>query len=313
MLRIDAHVHVHVFAKASARFPREVDADCPADREQPVEKLLAAMHAHRIRQAVLVQIGGAGLEQHAYLLHCLQQHRDRFLGIGLIPANDPDPERHMDRLADEPGIIGFHLFSVGGPRDPFAPIDVERFATYRIWKHAAENDHVIWLYARAGDAHLIPYLLEAFPQVRVVLNHLGICPGAGKSSRDEQGRPRIATPAYNPAYHTTYRLNRYENVVVNLSGQPAFSREDYPYRDLTRWHRNLFDAYGPGRLMWGTDFPWHHPDPGYEKLIGVVRELLPDLSESDHAAIMGATARRFLRFPARVESRRGAPGRRWGE
>ena len=37
----------------------------------------------------------------------------------------------------------------------------------------------------------------------------------------------------------------------------------------------------------------------YEKLIGVVRELLPDLSESDHAAIMGATARRFLRFPAR--------------
>ena len=222
MLRIDAHVHV--FAKASARFPREADAGCPADREQPVEKLLAAMHAHRIRQAVLVQIGGAELEQHAYLLNCLREHRDRFLGIGLIPANASDPERHMDRLADEPGIIGFHLFSLGGPRDPFAPIAVERFATYRIWKHAADNDHVIWLYARAGDAHLIPYLLEAFPQVRVVLNHLGICPGAGKSSRDEQGRPRIATPAYNPAYHTTYRLNRYENVVVNLSGQPAFSQ-----------------------------------------------------------------------------------------
>ena len=162
MLRIDAHVHV--FAKASARFPREVDADCPADREQPVEKLLAAMQAHRIRQAVLVQIGGAELEQHAYLLHCLREHRDRFLGIGLIPANASDPERHMDRLADEPGIIGFHLFSVGGPRDPFAPIAVERFATYRIWKHAADNDHVIWLYARAGDAHLIPYLLEAFPR-----------------------------------------------------------------------------------------------------------------------------------------------------
>ena len=31
----------------------------------------------------------------------------------------------------------------------------------------------------------------------------------------------------------------------------------------------------------------------------MARELLPDLSESDHAAIMGATARRFLRFPAR--------------
>ena len=297
MLRIDAHVHV--FAKASPRFPREVAADCPADREEPVEKLVAAMQAHRIRQAVLVQIGGAELEQHAYLLHCLQQHRDRLLGIGLIPANAPDPARHMDRLAGEPGIIGFRLFAVGGPRDPFAPIKVEEFATYRIWKHAAEKDYVIWLYPRAADAHLIPYLLEAFPQVRVVLNHLGICPGAGKSYRDEKGRPRIATPPYNPAYHTTYRLNRYENVVVKLSGQPAFSQEDYPYRDLTRWHQNLCDAYGPGRLMWGTDFPWNLADPGYERLIGVVRELLPDLSASDHAAIMGATARRFLRFPAR--------------
>ena len=297
MSRIDAHVHV--FAKASARFPREVTAECPAEREEPVEKLLDAMQAHRIGQAVLVQIGGAELEQHAYLLHCLRRHRDRFLGIGLIPEHAPEPEPHMDRLAQEPGIIGFRLFSIGGPRDPFAPMQVEEFATYRIWKHAAEQDYVIWLYPRASDAHLLPYLLQAFPQVRVVLNHLGICPGAGKSYRDEKGRPRIATPAYNPALHTTYRLNRYENVAVKLSGQPAFSSEEYPYRDLTRWHRSLCDAYGPGRLMWGTDFPWNLADPGYERLVGVVRELLPDLSESDHAAIMGGTASRFLRFPAR--------------
>ena len=296
MPRIDAHVHV--FAKASARFPREVTAECPAEREEPVEKLLDAMQAQRIRQAVLVQIGGAELEQHAYLLHCLRQHCDRFLGIGLIPENVREPESHMDRLAEEPGIIGFRLFSIGGPRDPFAPMQVEEFASYRIWKHAAERDYVIWLYPRAIDAHLVPYLLQEFPQVRVVLNHLGVCPGAGKSCRDEQGRPRIATPAYNPALHTTYRLNRYENVVVKLSGQPAFSAEEYPYRDLTRWHRNLCDAYGPGRLMWGTDFPWNLADPGYEKLVAVVRELLPDLPESDHAAIMGGTASRFLRFPA---------------
>ena len=296
MTRVDAHVHV--FAKPSAQFPRAVDVDCPADREEPVERLLEAMQASRIGQAVLVQIGGAEAAQHAYLLHCLREHRDRFLGIGLIPDGASEPERHMDRLAAEPGIIGFRLFTVGGPRDPFAPIDARRFATYRIWKHAADNDYVIWLYARARDAHLIPYLLEEFPQVRVVVNHLGVCPGAGATSRDEHGRPRIATPAYNPAYHTTYRLNRYENVVVKLSGQPAFSGEPYPYRDLARWHHNLLEAYGPGRLMWGSDFPFNLADPGYDRLTGVIGELLPGLSETDHTAIMGTTARRFLRFPS---------------
>ena len=297
MLRIDAHVHV--FAKATDAFPREFDATFPADREEPIEKLLATMQAHRIQQAVLVQVGGAELEHHGYLLHCLQVHRDRFRGIGLIPAGASDPEEHMDRLADKTGIVGFRLGAIGGPRDPFAPIRVEEFATYRIWKHAAEKDHVVWLYTPAADAHLIPYLLEAFPQVRVVLNHLGICTGKGKFSWDEQGRPRIATPAYNPAYHTTYRLNRYENVVVKLSGQSAFSHEDYPYRDLARWHQLLLDAFGPRRLMWATDFPWILEDPGYGRLTGVIRELLPDLTETEHDAIMGATAKRFLRFPDR--------------
>ena len=60
----------------------------------------------------------------------------------------------------------------------------------------------------------------------------------------------------------------------------------------------MFNAYG-----WHAAMDNHSGIPRksiiliYEKLIGVVRELLPDLSESDHAAIMGATARRFLALP----------------
>ncbi len=60
MPRIDAHVHV--FAKASAEFPRETSDWLPAEREEPVEKLLKEMETHRIDQAVLVQIGGARTE-----------------------------------------------------------------------------------------------------------------------------------------------------------------------------------------------------------------------------------------------------------
>ena len=295
MVRIDAQVHV--FAKVSDAFPREADSICPADREEPIEKLLAEMYAHQIHQAVLVQIGGTGLDHHAYLLHCLATHPDRFLGIGLISPNTPDPEAHMDRLAGETGIIGFRLFAIGGPRDPFAPMAVEEFDTYRIWKHAAEKDYVLWLYPQAADAHLIPYLLEVFPQTRVVLNYLGICPGKGKLSWDEKGRPHIDTSRHNPVGHTTYRLNRYENVVAHLSGQYAFSREAYPYRDIAGWHQILLNCFGPKRLMWASDFPWILGDPGYGPLTNIARELMPDISETEYDDIMGETARRFLRFP----------------
>jgi L-fuconolactonase len=297
MARIDAHLHV--FARASQQFPRESTELAPAEREETVEKFLDVMETHAIDQAMLVQIGGAQIDQHAYLQHCLTTYPERFLGIGLIPADCPEPEQHMDQLAADGGIVGFRLGALGGPRDPFAAVDVRELSTYRIWQHAAAKDYVLWLYLRAADAHLTAYLVEAFPQVRVVFNHLGICPGEGKFSVDEHGRPRVDTPSYNPSQHTVYRLARYENVTVLLSGQYAFSKEAYPYKDLLGWHRTLFNDFGPKRLMWATDAPWIYRQPGYAALTKVLDELLPDMTEADRADIMGGTARRFLRFPER--------------
>ena len=98
-------------------------------------------------------------------------------------------------------------------------------------------------------------------------------------------------------------LYQYENVYVHLSGQYAFSKEPWPYRDLTEWHERLhvpkgrMQGFGAHRLLWGSDFPCIMDDPGYGKMMRVVGELLPDLSEHERADIMGGTAKRLLRFP----------------
>ncbi len=298
MVRIDAHAHV--FARASSEFPRESIPAYPAEREEPVEKLLGKMEANNIDQAVLVQLGGTRIEHHAYLRHCLETYPDRFLGIGLIPPDCREPEEHMDRLAADGNIVGFRLRTLGGPRDPLAPMDVRQFSSYRIWKHAAKRDYVLWLFVSAADAHLTGYLIDAFPQVRVVFNHLGVCPGEGKRRWDEKGRPLVDSPNFYYISHDIYRLSRYENVTVHLSGQYAFSKQSFPYRDLTHEHQTyLADSFGPGRLMWATDAPWIYQDPGYAALTTLIGELLPDLSEADRTAIMGGTAQRFLRFPPR--------------
>ena len=110
-MRIDSHLHV--FARPSAEFPREITASMPAEREAPVEDLLAHMADHAIDKAVLVQTGGTSLAHHAYLQHCLRTYPDRFLGIGLIPPDADAPADHMDRLAEDGSIIGFRLRSLG--------------------------------------------------------------------------------------------------------------------------------------------------------------------------------------------------------
>ncbi|MDA1191680.1 MAG: amidohydrolase family protein [Candidatus Poribacteria bacterium] len=288
-MRVDSHVHV--LAKPSKRFPRETTEQWHADYEAPVERLLGEMEANDIDRAVLVQTGGATLEQHAYLRHCLDTYPDTFLGIGLVPTDHPDPAAHMDELASDGKIIGFRLRTFNGTRDPLGEIDLTACGAYPIWKNAADKDYVLWLYLQAADVHLLPHFLERFPQVRVVLNHLGICP-----SLDEKLRPHIETPRYNPAMHTTWRLAKYENVVVHLSGQYAFTNEAYPYRDIGNWNHSVLGTYGSKRTMWATDFPCIADDPGYEASVKLLYEVMPNISAEARADIMGETARRFLRF-----------------
>ena len=148
-MRIDSHLHV--FARPSAEFPREITPSMPAEREAPVEDLLAHMADHAIDKAVLVQTGGTSLAHHAYLQHCLRTYPDRFLGIGLIPPDAPAPADHMDRLAEDDSIIGFRLRSLGDFSQP-------------IWEHAARKDYVLWLYLRATSAHWCPNSSRTFPK-----------------------------------------------------------------------------------------------------------------------------------------------------
>lgn len=297
MTRIDAHVHV--FAELSSRFPRQTDPVLGPERGETAEKLLAEMEPFGIEQAVLVQIGGTSLKHHAYLQHCLRTYPTRFQGIGLIPAGG-DAGEHMDRLAGDGGIIGFRLSSMGGSDDPAAPVEVGQLGAYPIWKRAAERDYVLWLYPGEGDAHLVPHLMREFPDVRVVFNHIMVCPGPGRFQWDGKGRPRVDVPMPPP---TAAALGvpeegayPYPNACVLVSGQYAFSRQDWPYGDLADWHLRLLKSFGPDRMMWATDFPWITADPGYGRLFALLEELLPGLSDRDRQAVMGGTAKRFLRF-----------------
>jgi L-fuconolactonase len=295
-VKIDAHVHV--YSKVSSEFPRETTEHLPADAEQPAEKLLERMEASGIDRALLIQIGGLSLEHHAYLLHCLKTYPDRFQGIGRIPDDAEDPVGHMDRLAETEGIIGFRLFTLGGP-DPLSPIDVREFRTYPIWKRAAEKDYVIWLYPQSMDVHLVPFLLEAFPQVRVGYNHLMVSPGT-ENFTIENGRPKIET-RMPPTHHQFARgMNRFENVYALISGQYAFSKEAWPYKDLHDWHHYLLRLLGAGRLMWGTDHPFVTEDfgdeAGYDGQVRLVEEIYEEATEAEREAILGGTAEGLLRF-----------------
>lgn len=296
MVKIDCHLHV--LAKPSEEFPRDTSENYPADREETAEKLLGEMEANGIGQAILTQMAGSELRHHNYVRHCVDTYSDRFLGIGLIPDGCDDPQDHMDRVVGDGQFIGFRLRHIGGPRDPLTQMDVCEYETYPIWKHAAERDYVLWLYLQHIDIYSVGYMIEAFPEVRVVFNHLGVSPGVGMFSWDEYQRPAVKNPNMYYLMHSIHRLSRFENVAMMFSGHYAFSNEPWPWRDFADVSQWLVKAF-PGRLMWASDFPWTNVEPGYDKMVALLHELVPDVSDEDYDLIMGGAAKRILRFPDR--------------
>jgi L-fucono-1,5-lactonase len=277
--------HLHVFLPRSERYPRDVHELYPAELEAPVERLLEAMDMAGVDKAVLVPLS----PHDQYLRECLQRFPDRFAGIGVHDPGATDPVADLHRRVEQSGIQGLRVHHLGNPGTPS-----EELEAFPLLAALANGGLKLWFYVPPEQLGLLPGVLETLPSLQVVLNHLGFCPRGYEV--DEHGRPHIPTELPPPTLPAVLGLARFANVHVMVSGQYAFSREPYPHRDLEPVVRAVYRAYGADRLLWASDFPWILEEPGYSAQLALVDELLPDISPSERAAILGGTALKLLKF-----------------
>jgi L-fuconolactonase len=259
---VDAHAHVFRRAALDGRAP---DALVPAEREAPVEQLLGLMDAHGVDGAVLVPL----------------DDRDDYVASVLGP-----------RFAAV--AVGLHDLPARRERFPFAAVRTQALDDLGALRWVADRGLVLWTYLTPDQ---LPALLELpgrFPDMPIVLNHLGFFPHDMRV--DAHGRPRFADPLPQERVAAVLSLARHANVHVMVSGQYALSAQEPPYRDLDPLIRRLADAYGADRLLWASDHPWIDDVPGYATMRALPALALPDASPAELAAILGGTALRL--FPA---------------
>ena len=285
MVTVDGHLHV--FRAACDRYPRAVHPMYPAEMEAPVEELLATLEQHGIDHAVLVALSA----HDGYLAECLRVHPGRFAGVGVL-----DPERSGDaddlrRRFTESGIRGLRVHHLGDT----GATSAAGLDAWPVLDALDELGGVLWLYVPGEQLDLLPLVLDRLPGLDVVLNHLG-WPLPDDFDVDDLGRPSVGGPIPPPTLPAVQRLAAHPGVRVMLSGEYAFSHEDFPYSDLGGLVRAVYDAYGADRMLWASDYPWIREVPGYEAQLHLVDHYLPDLSEAGRADIMGGTAARLFGF-----------------
>ena len=115
---------------------------------------------------------------------------------------------------------------------------------------------------------------------------------------DHCGVPDIAAGAFVPWAEAMQRLAALPHVHVKLSGLTAYARPDQHHTAaLAPWVAHVLHCFGPGRMLWGGDWPVVETGAGLPRWIGLTRELLAGLSDDERAAIGWRNALRLYRLP----------------
>jgi L-fuconolactonase len=283
MTVVDAHLHV--FRAVSDRYPRDVHELYPVDLEATAEELLTDMERAGVDKAVLVPLS----HHDDYVGECVERFPGRFAAVGVQRPGSVDVDEYRGRRAHA-HLQGLRLFALGNV-PATRPEDVE---TFPLLRELARNDDKLWFYGGREQMDLLELVLEALPELTVVLNHLGFWPGA--LLVDEHGRPRFDV-AYTPeVLEAVTRLARFRRVFVLCSGMYAFSTEPCPYDDLRPVTEAILDAYGPERLLLATDFPWIRAEPGYAETIAAGKAHFDGLGDAERALIFGGNALGLFSF-----------------
>ncbi len=92
--------------------------------------------------------------------------------------------------------------------------------------------------------------------------------------------------------------NRDNNLFIKASGFSYASEStwDFPFSDVRRIVRALYEHFGPDRLLWGSDYPVVRGRMTYRQSIEAVRSHCDFVPPADRTSILGPSLERLLAY-----------------
>ncbi len=275
MVVVDAQIHVWSPDVSTRPWPagRTVHAHGPA---LAAEQVLRVMDDAGVARAVLVPPSWIG-DDNTDSLEAARRWPDRFAVMGRFDPTAPDARERLQRWREQQGMLGvrltFHLplwsaWLTDGTLDWF-------------WAEAERLELPLMIFV-PGQAPAVGPIAARHPRLRLILDHLarrgGLKDEAAFADLDE-----------------VLALARHPSVAVKVSCLPSYSSEPYPFPGLARHLRRVYDAFGPRRMLWGTDYS-RLPVP-YRDAVRHVREGLDFLSAEDRAWVLGRACAEWVGWP----------------
>jgi predicted TIM-barrel fold metal-dependent hydrolase len=203
-------------------------------------------------------------------LAAVRDYPGRFAIMGALPLDRPESRDRVASWRAQPGMLGLRYGFLSDPAR-------QRLRDGTLdWLWAEAEKAGVPIAALATDS-LVEFgrIAERHPSLRLTIDHLG---GRG-------GTTNLKDHAAMTHLPELLALARLPNVAVKATGAPGYSAEAYPFPIMQTYLRQIFDAFGPHRMFWGTDIS--KMPCSWRQCVTMFTEELPWLSEADQRLVMG--------------------------
>lgn len=275
-MRVDAHQHFWRYDPGE--YPWITDELAAIRRDYMPEDLLPLLRSMGFDGCVAVQ-ARQSVEETRWLLELADEHPFILGVVGWVDLTASGVREQLELWARHPKLKGIRHLLQDEPDDAYMLRPDFRRGLAALGEFGLTYDLLLF------PRHL-PYavrLVEEFDEQPFVVDHLA--------------KPPIKAKEISPWREDIQRLARFENVYCKLSGMVTeadwrrWRPEDFvPYLDV------VLEAFGPKRLMIGSDWPVCTLAGEYEPVMSIVIDYIARLSKDEQEAILGQNAVRFYKL-----------------
>ena len=272
----DAQVHIWEADRPDRPWPTPLRNQPQLPNGFGAAEMIAAMDAAGVDRAAIVPPTWIG-ENNSTAIEACEAYPGRFAVMGRFDPMRPDAEEALAAWTKQPHMIGIRMTFRVPPYDTW----LESNAIDHFWT-ACERYAVPVMCLVPDEAYKLAPIAERYPGLNLVVDHMA----ANLAAKGDAAFAHI---------DGLLGLAKYANVSVKTSSAPCFSADTFPYPDIYPYLKQIYEAFGAQRMLWGADLT--RLTSTYPECLSHFQDGLDFLTAEDKGWVLGKTAAKVLNWP----------------
>ncbi len=266
--------------------------------EQTPDQMLAHMDSAGVDKAViLADYMESNYGRESYLADVIERYPDRFLGTVAIDYDLTRTDEHLQgeirkltEAVEDSGFRGLHTHVARGQPVDDARCDPLWIEVARLEVPAYINTGLNSKAKYMEEIQRIENVLRKHPELNVIDCHLG------NNVRHPSDPDYVDNPREFFSLFETGRFHLEVGYVLAYENWEVWGREfEYPYPYHEQIIKTIYENFGPGVMVWGSDMPWTMRTCTYRQNLDLIRLHTDFMTVEDRKLVMGGNVARLFK------------------